>query len=66
MSDIFNPADPACWVGRGRSTAHAEAIAHAWRRFLDTADQLRRNDNALDSRDAAKNDAVTNYSSNAE
>ena len=35
MSDTFNPADPACWVGRGRSTAHAEAIAHAWQRYPD-------------------------------
>lgn len=29
MSDIFDPADPASWVGRGRSTADAEAIADA-------------------------------------
>jgi hypothetical protein len=35
MSDIFDPADPASWVGRGRSTADAEAIADAWQRYPD-------------------------------
>lgn len=35
MSDIFDPADPACWLARGRSTAHAEAIAHAWQIYPD-------------------------------
>lgn len=35
MSDTFDPGDAACWVARGRSTAHAEAIAHAWQLYPD-------------------------------
>jgi len=31
----FDPADPACWLERGRTPAHADAIARAWRDFPD-------------------------------
>ncbi|MBD3744842.1 MAG: hypothetical protein IE932_01370 [Sphingopyxis terrae] len=31
----FDPADPGCWSGRGRSPEQAEAIAEAWRIFPD-------------------------------
>lgn len=30
-----NPADPACWLARGRQADHAAAIAAAWRDYPD-------------------------------
>lgn len=36
-SAVFDPADPACWISRGRTPVHAEAIAAAWRDFPDLA-----------------------------
>lgn len=33
----FNPADPACWVARGRASHHADMLAAAWRDLPDLA-----------------------------
>lgn len=35
MTEIFDPADAACWIARGRPAHHAHAIADAWRAFPD-------------------------------
>ena len=35
MDDRFDPSDAATWIARGRSPAHAEALAQAWRDFPD-------------------------------
>lgn len=33
--DHFDPADPACWIARGRPAAHADALARAWHLLPD-------------------------------
>lgn len=35
MTETFDPANPACWIARGRPSHHAHAIADAWRAFPD-------------------------------
>lgn len=34
-SESFDPSDAATWTARGRSPAHAAAIAQAWRDYPD-------------------------------
>lgn len=53
MPDDFNPADAGCWIARGRSAAHAEAIAEAWRRYPDLS-----HDAPLDARMARTRERV--------
>lgn len=31
----FDPADPACWLGRGRTADHAATLARIWRTYPD-------------------------------
>lgn len=35
IEEPFDPADASCWLARGRTPAHAAAIASAWRDFPD-------------------------------
>jgi hypothetical protein len=35
MTDLFNPAEPGCWIARGRQAHQAEVLADVWRRFPD-------------------------------
>jgi hypothetical protein len=35
MPQPFDPADPVCWLARGRPVVQAAALADAWRRFPD-------------------------------
>jgi len=34
-SPAFNPADPQCWIGRGRPPEHAETLAAIWQAWPD-------------------------------
>src|SRR3546814_17019742 len=54
MSEPFDPADTDAWIAHGRSPVKAAALAAAWRRFPDLA-----NDYPLDQRLARMRERVT-------
>src|SRR3546814_13045470 len=54
MSEPFDPADTDAWIAHGRSPVQAAALADAWRRFPDLA-----NDSPLDQRMARMRERVT-------
>lgn len=53
MSEPFDPADTDAWIAHGRSPVQAAALADAWRRFPDLA-----NDSPLDQRMARMRERV--------
>src|SRR3546814_4892977 len=54
MSSPFAPADTDAWIAHGVSPVQAAALANAWRRFPDLA-----NDSPLDQRMARMRERVT-------
>src|SRR3546814_10494594 len=50
MSEPFDPADTDAWIAHGRSPVQAAALADAWRRFPDLA-----NDSPLDRKSTRLN-----------